>query len=302
MSLIGDRLRDERTGKGLNLAEIATSTRIPSHYLQAIEADDRRVLPPGGFFYRSFVRQYAAELGINDREIEAELERMVGEEAPPPVPGQEPRLEKPPKVPSLDKVSWAFAMSPTLRSLLLLVVVVAACSGFYSWWKKASREKPPEVVAAVSRRHVHRPVTKAAPSHPATSAAPSAAPSAKAATETKSAAGAPAQPPPGDHIELSLQAIEATWLSVALDGKPVFSGLLQPNEVKTVDGQEFARLRLGNAGGVQVRWNGREVGPFGARGQVRTVVFTRDKYEVVPPKPAGDASGPGDSAENDITQ
>lgn len=300
MSLIGDRLRDMRTGKGLNLAEIATSTRIPSRYLQAIEGDDRRTLPPGGFFYRSFVRQYAAELGIKDGEIEAELERMVSEEAPPPVPGQEPRLEKPPKVPSLDKVSWAFAMSPTLRSLLLLVVVVAACSGFYSWWKKASREKPPEVVAAISRRHVQRPVVKTVQDHPATTAAPSAA-SPKAANETKPAT-AGAQPPSGDHIELSLQAIEATWLSVAIDGKPVFSGMLQPNEVKTVDGQEFARLRLGNAGGVQVRWNGREVGPFGARGQVRTVMFTRDKYEVVPPKPAGDASGSGDSAENDITQ
>lgn len=301
MSLIGDRLREERTGKGLNLAEIATSTRIPSRYLQAIEGDDRRVLPPGGFFYRSFVRQYAAELGIKGGEIEAELERIVSEEAPPPVPGQEPRLEKPPKVRSLDKVSWAFAMNPTLRSLLLLVVVVAACSGFYSWWKKVSREKPPEVVAAISRRHVQRPVVKTVPDHPSTSVAPPAAAGPKAAAETKPASGAPAQLP-SDHIELSLQAIEATWLSVALDGKPVFSGLLQPNEVKTVDGQEMARLRLGNAGGVQVRWNGREVGPFGARGQVRTVVFTRDKYEVVPPKPADDSSGSGDSAENDITQ
>ena len=296
MSLIGDRLRDERTGRGLRLAEIATSTRIPFHYLQAIEGDDRRTLPPGGFFYRSFVRQYAAELGIKDREIEAELERMVSEEAPSPIPGHPARLEKPPKVPSLDKVSGAFAMNPTLRSALLLVVVVAACSVFYSWWKKVSREKPPEVVAAVSKRHVRRQIAQVAPHPPAAPATSSVVASVSAPAANTAPADTKAQPPSGDHLELSLQAIEATWLSVALDGKPVFSGLLQPNEVKTVDGEEIARLRLGNAGGVQVRWNGREVGPFGARGQVRTVVFTRDKYEVVPPKPAGDA------AENDIAE
>ncbi|MGH9614336.1 MAG: helix-turn-helix domain-containing protein [Bryobacteraceae bacterium] len=300
MSLVGDRLRDERTRRGLDLTEIAASTRIPSHYLQAIEGDDQQALPSGGFFYRSFVRQYAAALGLQDREIHAELERMASEAAPPPVPGQHSGAEKTPKVPSLDKISWAFAMSPTVRSLVLLIVAVGACSGFYSWWKKAAREKVPEIVAAVSKPHPQRTVARKAVvrSAPVTGT-PASKTSLKAPATETTTGNAPASP--GDHLELSLQAIEATWLSVALDGKLVFSGLLQPNEVKTVDGQEIARLRLGNAGGVQVRWNGREVGPFGARGQVRTVVFTRDKYEVVPPKPAGDSAS-GDSAETDVTQ
>ncbi|HEX5227156.1 MAG TPA: DUF4115 domain-containing protein, partial [Bryobacteraceae bacterium] len=76
-------------------------------------------------------------------------------------------------------------------------------------------------------------------------------------------------------------AHEATWLSVSSDGKPVFSGTLQANESKSVSGREFAKLRVGNAAGIEVRLNGKLLGPLGARGQVLTVLFTPDNFEIV---------------------
>jgi cytoskeleton protein RodZ len=80
-------------------------------------------------------------------------------------------------------------------------------------------------------------------------------------------------------------AREATWLSVSSDGKPVFSGTLLPNQTKTVSGNQFAKVRVGNAAGIEVRLNGRLLAPLGARGQVLTVLFTPDNFEVVaPPK------------------
>ncbi|MGA8593272.1 MAG: DUF4115 domain-containing protein [Bryobacteraceae bacterium] len=67
------------------------------------------------------------------------------------------------------------------------------------------------------------------------------------------------------------------------DGHHVFSGLLRPAETEELEGNDSARLRTGNAGGLTVIFNGRELGPLGRRGQVRTVLFTRDEYEILQP-------------------
>ena len=87
-------------------------------------------------------------------------------------------------------------------------------------------------------------------------------------------------------LVLSLSATERTWLSVTSEGKQIFSGFLQPGETKTLSGLEAARMKVGNAGGLEIRWNGKPVGPLGSSGQVRTIVFTPDNLEIVEPKPA----------------
>jgi hypothetical protein len=100
---------------------------------------------------------------------------------------------------------------------------------------------------------------------------------------TGPAAGAPvtAAAPAGSRVELALSATEDTWLSVSSDGTPVFSGLLDANQTKTIDSKEFARLRIGNAAGLDVRLNGKPLGPLGAHGQVRDLLVTPDKVQFV---------------------
>jgi hypothetical protein len=72
---------------------------------------------------------------------------------------------------------------------------------------------------------------------------------------------------------------------VSSDGKPVFSGILQANQSKSVGGKQFAKMRVGNAAGLEVRLNGKLLGPLGARGQVLIVLFTPDNFQIVsPPK------------------
>ena len=84
--------------------------------------------------------------------------------------------------------------------------------------------------------------------------------------------------PAGSRVELDLTATEETWLSVSSDGTPVFSGLLEANQTKTIEGKEFAKLRVGNAAGLDVRLNGKPLGPLGAHGQVRDLFLTSDKF------------------------
>jgi hypothetical protein len=85
-------------------------------------------------------------------------------------------------------------------------------------------------------------------------------------------------------VVLNVSATERTWLSITSDGRTVFSGVLEPSQTKTLEGKEMTRIRVGNAGGVEVQWNGKPIGPLGPRGQVRVASFTKDNYEILQPK------------------
>ena len=80
MTSIGDTLRRERLRRGLDLDKVAAETKIGRHQLEAIEANQFDRLP-GGVFARSFIRQYARLLELDDEEIIAELKQQFDEPA-----------------------------------------------------------------------------------------------------------------------------------------------------------------------------------------------------------------------------
>lgn len=58
-------LRNSRQRKGISLEQIAEQTKISIRFLRAIEAEDFHELP-GGIFATSYMKQYAAAIGIDD--------------------------------------------------------------------------------------------------------------------------------------------------------------------------------------------------------------------------------------------
>lgn len=54
-----------RQRKGISLREIADRTKISLRFLQAIEEGDFKTLP-GGIYDRSYIRQYASAVGLED--------------------------------------------------------------------------------------------------------------------------------------------------------------------------------------------------------------------------------------------
>ncbi len=93
-----------------------------------------------------------------------------------------------------------------------------------------------------------------------------------------------AAPPESTKLSLDFSATEKTWISISSGGKTVLSGVLDAGQHKALEGVQNARLITGNAAGLDVRFNGKPIGPLGERGQVRTVLFTPDKFEILPPK------------------
>jgi cytoskeletal protein RodZ len=257
MFAVCEVLQRARLDQGIDLATVAARTKIKAKYLRAIEAGDRKSLP-GGFFYKSFVHQYAKFLGVDTRVIDAEIDRVLSADAPLPLPS----------VPKQTAVKLSSRPRSTKKylSYAAFVLILVACSRIDGWW----HENRAPVVKDTTRQRAPSPAVSLA------SASPAAAGPAAAAT----VAAAPRQDEPSarSRVELDLTATEETWLSVSSDGTPIFSGLLEANQTKTIEGKKIAKVRVGNAAGLEVRLNGKPLGPLGAHGQVRDLVFTSDKF------------------------
>lgn len=65
---LGERLKNTRIEKGLDLEEIQEITKIQKRYLQAIEAGEYEKLP-GSFYIRAFVKSYAEAVGLSMDEL-----------------------------------------------------------------------------------------------------------------------------------------------------------------------------------------------------------------------------------------
>jgi cytoskeletal protein RodZ len=278
MNSVGRILRSARERNGRAVAEIADELCLTQQYLRAIEEDDVKSLP-GVFFYKNFVKQYAAIVGVKESELRAGVEELSAAAEEPVLPGVSAQPPLRPMDPIVaDSNRLYFASAKLGVSVAGLAVVLLACSGFYAWWTRPAEaaaskpQTPPPVIPTVS-------VPTQNPAPVETAAAPVAAETQPAPAITQTVT----QTVDGiNQVVLNLSAKEKTWLSITSEGKRLFSGFLEPSQTKTLTGLDAARMTVGNAGGLEVRLNGKPIGPIGKSGQVRVVVFTPDNFEVLP--------------------
>ncbi|MCH8266788.1 MAG: helix-turn-helix domain-containing protein [Acidobacteria bacterium] len=76
MGSFGKNLATEREARGISLEDISEYTKIGVRMLKAIEAE-RFDLLPGGIFNKSYVRQYARYLGLNEEQVTSEYLQAV---------------------------------------------------------------------------------------------------------------------------------------------------------------------------------------------------------------------------------
>lgn len=77
-------------------------------------------------------------------------------------------------------------------------------------------------------------------------------------------------------LSLEISATEKTWLSISVDkGKPE-QRFLNPEEVRKWTASEGFFIKIGNAGGVRVIFNGRDIGDLGPHGKVVRLVLPED--------------------------
>lgn len=74
---------------------------------------------------------------------------------------------------------------------------------------------------------------------------------------------------------VEVRAVERTWLLVLVDGEKSFEGILRKGDSISWKGKRI-EMKVGNAGGLKVYHNGRELPPLGPRGKVVRISFPRE--------------------------
>lgn len=309
MESVGSHLRSARLRLGFTLEQINAKTRISLRNLEAIE-NDRLDAISSPFFYKSYVKQIAAHLELHYPQLEETVQRAAATIPEPLMPGQEtmlPPQSRPPKL-LLSQVKRPLNLR-WLYSAASFVLMLIACSSFYGVWQQSRSDWRQSLRALIdfaipsphaAQETIGSTAAQLTPGLPQVSkqasiTEPATPPSAAAATGSgevsKSRAeiqSESAQAKPETQATIAdaafraqLSVSEPTWLSVVTDGRETFSGTLQPGETKIVEGRETGRVRTGNAGGLNLVFNGKPLASLGPRGQIRTVVFTKDNYEVL---------------------
>jgi cytoskeleton protein RodZ len=289
---LGAVLKQAREERGIAIRDVAERTKISITALEALERNDVSRLP-GGIFGRSFVRSYAAEIGLNPETIVqaylAHLERLEHEAAL--------RGAARPEITADDR---AF-LERQRRAMRLLRLVIAALllagiAGGMLWRAHARRAREVAAVASAVRANdapsaalpqgsgipvpTDRVIgldpsgtdrasstpstghTDATRSTPDTESSAAASAAAVPTSSAPAAAAAPATAP----ITVDLSIGGDCWVFAASDGQRQVSALFHAGDSRRVTATRELVLDLGDAGAVQWTINGEPGRPLGAKG------------------------------------
>jgi cytoskeleton protein RodZ len=272
MGSFGERLRREREMRGITLQEIAESTKISRRHLESLEKEDFDSLP-GGIFNKGFVRAYARYLGIDEEQAVADFSTASNEQP-------EPQDRFPLEIHDQPDPT----MNPRRSSLPLILALLALLAVLAVFWAR-NRNRVPENsdnTAAPTTSPSRTPATPSpvppretpSPSPEAATPAEQVSPSAATASPSQAQAFATKPPTPERTFSVVVIAKEDAWVQLKTDGRTVFSRTLRAGQQQSVRAGSRVELTTGNAGGVDVTFNGKALGAIGNESQVRTLTFT----------------------------
>ena len=282
---LGSNLRRTREEGGISLEEISQKTKISTRFLQAIENEQFDRLP-GGLFSRSFVLQYARELGIDDMTVKEYLQASAEQVEAPDFLSSDTLGQS-----SSAAVDYARIILAALGIGLLLAGVSYGGYLLYDFltadqlFAEVRTGEPSATVPA-------EPATEPAPNDEAM-AVPGrveqdpglegmAVVSAAAAAVENEGPIVPASPSQGA-LELQIASHGPAWLSITADGVREWQGTMQANQTRDVQAAESINLTVGDAGAVSLILNGNPMPELGPAGQVRSLTITANEAAEISP-------------------
>lgn len=246
----GAWLRQQREVRQIGLREVAESSKISLRHLQAFE-QDRFDLLPAPVFAKGFLRQYSEYVGLDADEVVNHYlwARQAVE------PDEEPEEEPQHGNPRL-KLFAALVFVALLAWLLILGIKrFGADPEAPPGANEEPAQEAPGPPAQPPQGFVPPPPMEVTPSAAATPEEP---------------APEPAGPPVP--LRVNLEFTRDCWVEAIVDrGRQRITQTFLPGEPLQIDAQSSVLFRkLGNAGGVKIEVNGRELPLEGGDGQVVT--------------------------------
>lgn len=247
--MIGETLRKTREESGLDLHEIARTLKIRHEHLKAIENNDFEKLP-ADVFTIGYIREYAKFLNISaDPLIEAYKEYRHQ---------RDKTVEINAALLSEKKIS--ISRRTLLYLVMITVIVTAVAFLIYSKPAKTQAKENMRIIAqpapSIGNDEKKLPSPALAP-QPVTIPQPAPTPQSAPAPKPVTA--------PGQYI-LKATAVENTWLRIDMDNGRREEMLMKPGESKEWSSQKGFSLWLGNAGGLRLTLNNKDLGSPGLSG------------------------------------
>lgn len=272
LEALGSLLRQTREARGLTLTEVANDTFIRCQYLQALEEADLSRLPEP-VYVQGFLKRYADYLGLDGETLSRRASPLLSAKTPrAPAPlavvGQQP----------------AFALRPLHLWAAYVVLIVLTVGGLSALLEGTGNPFGRWLVSlpTVGREGSGQQPPAANSPDPTLSAAQ---PTARQLFPTldqwtriqgvfpevlEAHSGGAGRKP----VRLDIRVVERpSWLRVIADGQTVFEATLQPGAELNWEAEQSIVLRTGNAGGVLVTFNDRELGVMGQFGEVKELMF-----------------------------
>jgi cytoskeletal protein RodZ len=247
---LGSMITQARKSAGLSIDDLSAATNIRTALLREIESDI--FANCGGETYaRGHIRNIATKVGVDPQVFIAafEEEQMQNDRSIRDLLVENSVMREPQEV---RKVSWKVLSIISISSLLLVGIIQIIVSN-------TTAIEIPDPIATNSATPSQSPVqTPEASSEPTPSEQPTVS--------------------TGTGVELIISATRAkSWLFVSdATGRTLFSGQIARGVTKTFSTDVSLNVKIGNAGGVDLTVNGKEVDSIGVDGEVVSVSYGVD--------------------------
>lgn len=238
----GQVFKEKRESLGLTLDHIEEETKIRKLYLSAIENERFNILPPR-VYATGFVKKYARYLGLDEQVLVSQFVEMAYGHDEVDLPQPQPQAETARPDFQFQGMNW--------RN-----VVVAGVFLLAALWVGNM------VVDAISQHSTN--VAKNPPQQQQTPPAPQ-----QGQNNTNNTPESNVAPvSPTQIATVRVAARSDCWVKAIVDGQTVFSSILTAGQEKVFEGHEAVLLTVGNAGGIEIYYNGDKIGPLGESGEV----------------------------------
>jgi cytoskeletal protein RodZ len=243
LNKIGSILRASREERGISLEEVSNALCLRKSLIQAIESGTRDLLPHE-VYVRSYLKDYANLLNIYDQilpelaEKNTEIEQEIPTETSPIILKPVRRFQK---IPFLRLSRKAFVYP----------AIVLVLAGFYMIDRinRGSDSVPPtniETTASVSTQSQTSADNIVTTEHQTTTAL-------------------------AEGKKLMITCKERTWVSVVIDDAEKKEFMLNAEDMIILNAKDRFDLLIGNAGGVKLILNGKDIEFSGMSGEVKRI-------------------------------
>ncbi len=245
---LGEILRERRESLNLSIEEAAKATKLKKSTILALENGDYKELQEP-VYIRGFLKIYASLLNLDYNKLSTILDeelRLAG------------NLEEEEKR-DIRKLKPLFLLIIIIVIIIVFIFLIAFRQGPLGFIVRRETRNRVEISQQIEKptKEELQPLEKLVSEEP------------KPKEEKVTIKETPAQViPEKREVSVEIKGLDYSWLRVIVDGNKVFEGFLNNGDFYSWKGKEKIIVRTGNAGGISITVNGKDLGILGKKGEV----------------------------------